>query len=43
VPGRLAFGPEDGSRCEFLEVFFGADSLASISAIPAAIASINAA
>jgi len=39
LPGPLAFGPEDGGRCELFEVFLSADSLASSSAI----ASINAA
>ena len=43
LPGRLALGPEDGGRCEFFEVFLGADSLASSSAIRAACAAINAA
>ena len=31
----IGLGPEDGGRCEFFEVFFGADSLASSSAIRA--------
>jgi len=39
----LRFVPEDGGRCEFLDVFFGADGLASSTAIRPACAAINAA